>query len=267
MSPSVLFIFPGKLGDACFALATLRAVFEEYRPARVLWVHAAASRPLIEFMRVHGAVFDTEEMDPGSFLGSNIYGYSWVHRDWKTELPGFDYYVNATIRCIPSRPGHLMHGMLHWAGFAPRASRGGPPGRVCDFVSNMRRSSHGSECVVAGARLPQWFLASLSDNRLGSSVQVGPRADARLPNTRDARADGLEACWSELSAARLFIGGPSGLTVFAAVCGVPTIMVHDNRVPYWCAVSVLATCGSGLRAFDATSATDFTRCLRNIDCV
>jgi len=263
-SGGLLFVFPGQMGDALFALPTLLAAATQAKAhgiERVTWLlrpYTAPVAPVIDagLAPLRGRLrFEVLDGDPGippsrasrrpedpAAPMARDWG-DWSAEDWLREFPEHDACVNASMREAPRGERHLTRhialsaGLDAWpwqvqlerravAGLWPDA----PEGAVVFQPTCSEPEKTPMDLVYA--RLPAGTIVVRAPGDPGL-----PRELIRRYGYEEWVGEPLERVAATVAKARLVVGVASLLPALAAHLLMPAVMVHRITTPEQCGIT------------------------------
>lgn len=233
----ILFVFPGKIGDALFSSFTIRHFKALHPDATIHWVYGTPMLDdIVTFLK-------TTDLPVDEYIPYR-YGYKddfkeWKAMDWKAAFPGYDLYLNTTLGEAAQR--HLIEWIPCRAkvlDLAPNRLLSTPLLRV-----NSPSSGRGAGKILVHPWIPfperqcKW-MGYLNPHYGPFDVHsIGLENEAMVPGSVDLRKLTYAEKADMIRDAQLVVGVASSWVTLAAMLGRPSIMVHNITRPNQCGIS------------------------------
>jgi hypothetical protein len=227
----ILVVFPGKIGDAMFATASIRHLATKNPGAEIHWVYGTPM--LTEFVTKCLANTDlpVAKYIPYEcpYTYGEIYGWQWGMIDWKDKFPGYDAYYNLSVTKFPEPGCHLIEWIARGGGLIQRGEH--LPNPHFTFKEPPRHQA-GDLILVhpwipAPERQHKWMMYLNPEYKGCKAATVGLPEEPLVPKTKDLRGIDYDTYIDYLRTAKLVVGLCSSSAALAAAFGTPTIMVHN----------------------------------------
>jgi len=225
-SKGVLFIFPGKIGDALMATAAVRALKKHYAPCTVDWAYDDSLTPFFSWLATTDVpvtrYFAVRDGIPDE---SNIFRMHWAYHSswqWGKLFPEHEVYVNPVIMEPPKRFCHLSDEIAQRAGVAPLEGFDEIRLKIAEPVENrgyLLIHAHAADAerrpqVLYKARWPE---GTVSPQQNGEAIP-----DHATPVHTPTFQDLVHL----VAGASAVIAANSCVAILAAMIGKPTVCVH-----------------------------------------
>ena len=223
------FILPGRIGDALFATATVRALAKSDAPTLIDWVYDAEYRQFFEWLA-------TTDLPVRCYIGIKdpaeqshlIFRRDWGLRStygWLKHLPAHNGIYNATLTRLTPRTSHIAKTIARRCGLDEKVT--------LDFHLTTKESvtNGGYLLVHSGASDPARHVPELLSIAWPKGTRATTYRDEPVPDNVERVACPLftDLVW-QVAHAGAVVGTSSSVTVLAAMLGKPTLCVHREGV-------------------------------------